>query len=166
MPKVPIFDAINKENERIIEEEYQSYKEAINTFFKEIQTPEQITQEDKNLFKGQNTWLNNVMQNLHTNLSQKAHKSKEDQTTLKNDLEHHYINFKSRHDEIMSLLEALFPNVKKQTQTEKDILQLNNQNIESINQNQRAQNNKECEISAEQTSVQQKNKPNNKNKKK
>ncbi|GAK74195.1 MAG: hypothetical protein QS2022_4700 [Candidatus Phytoplasma asteris] len=96
------------------------------------------------------------MQNLHTNLSQKAHKSKEDQTTLKNDLEHHYINFKSRHDEIMSLLEALFPNVKKQTQTEKDILQLNNQNIESTNQNQRAQNNKEREISAEQTSVQQK----------
>ncbi|GLH60528.1 hypothetical protein HGD80_00830 [Paulownia witches'-broom phytoplasma] len=81
-------------------------------------------------------------------------------------LEHHYINFKSRHDEILSLLEALFPNVKKQTRTEKDILQLNNQNIESINQNQRAQNNKDCEISAEQTSVQQKNKPNNKNKKK
>ncbi|QBF23813.1 hypothetical protein ['Catharanthus roseus' aster yellows phytoplasma] len=166
MPKVPIFDAINKENERIIEEEYQSYKEAINTFFKKSKLQNKLPKKTKIFLKAKTLGLIMLCKIYTLTYLRKPTKSKEDQTTLKNDLEHHYINFKSRHDEIMSLLEALFPNVKKQTQTEKDILQLNNQNIESINQNQRAQNNKEREISAEQTSVQQKNKPNNKNKKK
>ncbi|WP_227807016.1 hypothetical protein [Mulberry dwarf phytoplasma] len=142
--KLSIFDAKNKENEKIIENEYQSYKKDINTFFQNIQTPEQITKEDdKNLFKAQNTWLNDVMKTLHTNLSKNTKNSTEDQNKLKKDLEQDYDNFKSRHDEIMNFLKDLFSNVQKQTQTEKDILQLNNKNIELIEQNQQNQQKKQ-----------------------
>ncbi|MGL9688145.1 MAG: hypothetical protein ACQBVK_05395 [Candidatus Phytoplasma sp. TWB_XP] len=47
MPKVLIFNETNKENERIIEEEYQSYKEAINTFFKKFKLQNKLPKKTK-----------------------------------------------------------------------------------------------------------------------